>query len=598
MVSITLEEQTATHLQFRADIDHMAHSASNPQILRQFSSDLVKEAFRQRAIGSNSRFEELRRAFATKPTAPDATTTTQLGHLLVALTHQISLFDDTSVPLVKSILALNWLGRDVHFVQTYTRFLGALVSAHAEFSRLVVQMLIQHMNRLHRSVGQVPNHVEVGRDQIYARVHAALAYVLELVPFVRESIVAIVLGEFPHKSEDVTAQATYIENLLKMASYLPNTERAIVGIIIEKVIAIDVEIQVDLEDLDIDPDDVVDQGADTFEEAVELVEDESEASDDEVQPPDMSVQMINANIRKLDQMLAIVFDYFHRIFDDLPVDINQPGGTQRYTHAESVFAALLYALDNIILKTFQSKYTQFLLFWAAQKHKDFTDDFLGVIVDRALDHNRPATHRMIAASYIGSFTARAATLDRASVRMLTSQIMFWINGFLDGKEEVNQNNTRGAVQRFGVFYAMMQALFYVYCFRWRELQGLYDFDEDDDEANTMSWMPGLQRTIERAIYNRQLNPLKFCNANIVSQFAKVSHHLNFIFCGTIIESNKRSSQVGVGEIDSYFPFDPYGLSKTRHYIDAVYQTWRKIPGMQDDDDDDEDDDDDDEDMEE
>lgn len=554
--------------------DIMANVTTNPQILRQFSADLVQEAFRQRALGSNGRFEDLRRAFATKPTAPDATTTAQLGHLLVALTHQISALEQNSLPLVKSVLALNWLARDPAFVQLYTRFLGALVSAHAEYSRMVVQMLAQNMN-YNRSMTQIPGHIEVSREQIYARVHAALAHVLELVPFVRGSIVSIVLAEFPHKSEDMHAQATYIENLLKICQYIPQVEGALIGIIIEKVISIDVEIQIDIEDLEIDPDDVVDQGPDTFEEVI--VDEDMDDDYDEAEAPDMSVKHINNNIRKLDQMIALVFNHLDTIFTDLPYDAAIV--SDRYNHAESVFASLLFALDTTILNTYQSKYTQFLLFWAAQKHRDFTDDFLGVIVERALDHSRPSTHRQIAASYIGSFTARAATLNRTLIRILTSQLMFWINGFLDGKEETT--NSRDAVSRFGVFYAMIQALFYVFCFRWRELQGT------EEDESTEGWLPGLQRTLERAIYNRLLNPLKFCASNVVQQFARISHHLNFVFCGTIMEANKRSSQAGVGEVDSYFPFDPYALSLSKHYIDGVYQQWRAVPGLQDDSDDEE-----------
>lgn len=497
---------------------------------------------------------------------------------------------------------MNWLGRSIDFVQTYTRFLGSLVSAHAEYSTMVIQMLVQHMTLLHHSVGRIPNHADVSKDQIYARVHAAMSYVLELVPFAKESLVAVIVSEYPHKSEKGLAHTTYIENLLKLTSYVPSVEGVTLGVIIEKIIGIDVEIQVDLEDLESEDGDAITDGAEPHDE--NDAEDANDTSDlstyddddllEDIEAPNMTVQIINENIRKLDSVLTIVFEHLDRTFSNLPEFPDKYSSYSRYGLADITFEALLRALDNTILKTYQSRYTQFILFWAAQKHLNFTDKFLGVIVERALESSRPSTNRMIAASYIGSFTARAATLDRNMVRTLTDMMMSWLNRYLDGKEGT-QTGSRDAVKRFGIFYSMIQALFYVFCFRWRELSGTDD-DSDESASSAATWMPGLQRTFERAIYHRTLNPLKYCNSTIVGQFAKVSHHLDFVFCGTIIEANKRTSQNGVGEIDSYFPFDPYGLKRSLHFVQSVYQPWTPIPGMEGDSDDDQDESDSDSDM--
>lgn len=588
MVSAAVTQKPAdTYLVGQKDT---SMSTTNPQLLRQFAAEIVQEAFRQRAKGSSTRFEDLRRGFASKPTAPDATSSAQLQHLLVALTHQISLLDGHSISLVKTIISMNWLGRSMTFVQVYTRFLGGLVSSHAEYSTMVIQMLVQHMTLLHHSLGRIPNHVDVSRDEMYSRVHAALSYVLELVPFAKESLIAVVVAEFPHKSEKVLAQTVYIENLLKMTTYVPSIEGMTLGVIIEKIISIDVEIQVDLDDLEPEDGDAITDGAESVDgvdseddQAVELTYLNEDEVIEEFEAPNMTVQIINENIRKLDSVLAILFEHLERKFSNLPKYTEMPH--PRFALAEMTFESLLRALDNTILKTYQSRYTQFILFWSSQMHPDFTELFLGVILERALDSTRPSTHRMIAASYIGSFTARAATLDRITIRMLTGMISRWLNAFLDGKEG-ERTSSRDAVKRFGIFYAMIQALFYVFCFRWRELSGLTDAVPEEVASPGGTWMPGLQRTIERAIYHRALNPLKYCNSAIIEQFAKVSHHLDFVFCGTIIQANKRTSQNGVGEIDSYFPFDPYGLTRSRSFVDKVYQPWTPIPGMEEDDDDD------------
>lgn len=575
--------------------------SNEPARLREVACQIVQEAFRQRNEGHNTRFEDLRRAFASKPTAPDATSSSQLQYLLIALTQQISLLETHSISLVRTILSMNWLGRTAAFVNIYTRFLGSLVSSHAEYSTIVIQMLVQHMNLLNSSVGRLPNLEIVPRDEIYARVHAAMSWVLELVPFAKESLVAIVVSEFPHKSEKALAQTTYTENLLKLTTYVPEVEAGVLGIIIEKMLSIDVEIQVDLGDLEDaelemltnsmqDEDDAhsTSGDADTQEEDLtyfgdedKMFYEEEEEEEEEELTPNQALKVIGENIDKLDNVLTILFVHLKRSFAGLSVN-DQQISDQHFEAAAATFEALLTVLDTTILRTYQSKYTQFILFWAAQMHPTFTDHFLGVIVSRTLDDARPSTHRMIAASYIGSFTARAATLDRVAVRMLTSLLMDSMNNFLDQKEQ-HLSGTRDAVKRFGIFYAMIQALFYVFCFRWRELSGLTDVKKDEPTTPGSIWMPGLQRTFERAIYNQTLNPLRYCSSNIVSQFAKISHHLDFVFCGTIIEANKRSSQNDACEIDSYFPFDPYRLKKSKVYVDDVYQVWRPVPGLAEDD---------------
>lgn len=591
MVSVTISRQRG--IQEPRQKQPSTMFTNDPKRLRDVACQIVQEAFKQRNEGHNTRFEDLRRGFASKPSAPDATSSLQLQYLLVALTQQISLLDIQSISLVKTVLSMNWLGRSTTFVQIYTRFLGSLVSSHAEYSTIVIQMLVQHMTLLHPSVGRIPNLETVARDEIYARVHSAMAWVLELVPFAKESLLAVVVAEFPHKSEKTLAQTTYTENLLKLTTYVPEVEAGVIGVIIEKLISIDVEIQVDLSDLEVDDMEAITGGAASDEDEDSLSGSDSPGhtkeltyldEDDlieEPEVPNLTVQVINENIRKLDSVLSIFFAHLQRIFTNLSAyDEHRPH--PRFETAASTFEALLTALDNTILRTYQSRYTQFVLFWSAQMHRSFTDHFLGVIVSRTLDDSRPSTHRMIAASYIGSFTARAATLDRIAVRMLTSLMTESLNSFLDDKEHSLQG-TRDTVKRFGIFYATIQALFYVFCFRWRELQGLTDDEAEEPESPGAIWMPGLQRTFERAIYNRTLNPLKYCSPNIVLEFAKISHHLDFVFCGTIIEANKRTNQSGVGEIDSYFPFDPYQLQKSKVYVDEVYQHWRPIPGLAEDD---------------
>ena len=94
----------------------------------------------------------------------------------------------------------------------------------------------------------------------------------------------------------------------------------------------------------------------------------------------------------------------------------------------------------------------------------------------------------------------------------------------------------------------------------------------------------------------KLNPLKICAPPIVQQFARMSHHLRFMYVNSLIETNKRvrvARAVAVGSretalsmkrgdeghlLDAYFPFDPYHLPISKHWIAGDYVEWPGVPG--------------------
>ena len=84
------------------------------------------------------------------------------------------------------------------------------------------------------------------------------------------------------------------------------------------------------------------------------------------------------------------------------------------------------------------------------------------------------------------------------------------------------------------------------------------------------------------------------------QFARVAQATDFIYCYTIVESNKRSEYgsnhaegrvssnhrpsmhpVLLGnnidaELNTFFPFDPYKLPRSNAYIQGVYREWESV----------------------
>lgn len=93
------------------------------------------------------------------------------------------------------------------------------------------------------------------------------------------------------------------------------------------------------------------------------------------------------------------------------------------------------------------------------------------------------------------------------------------------------------------------------------------------------------------------------NGITVNQFARIAHHLRFLYVFPLMETNKRirlTRSLGSGYMDgvgaretaltlkkgeeSYlleanFPFDPYVLPRSKRWLESDYVTWKPVPGM-------------------
>jgi len=174
------------------------------------------------------------------------------------------------------------------------------------------------------------------------------------------------------------------------------------------------------------------------------------------------------------------------------------------------FHTLLAIFTRTILCTFKSRYTQFLLFWFASRDAAFADLFLGELVAHALlEPAEPEIARAAAASYVASFVSRAnfvgASEARGAVRVLCRFLEHDVEAYEAGDSDVAP---------LGVFYAVAQAVFLIFCFRWRDLveDGDAEGDEREQEQDTLAGPPKRMWMAELSIVQRvvacPLQPLK------------------------------------------------------------------------------------------
>ncbi|KAA8576483.1 hypothetical protein EYC84_006596 [Monilinia fructicola] len=552
----------------------------------------VKRAIEAHGKGDSEKYDSIKEVFAQNKgdDREDTIANDEVKTYLVALTSYASLLNKDCNGLVKAILKCEWMGRDEGFVKAYAQFLGNLVSAQGAYVGLVLGTLIDHFTGVRLSSGRLPGCPAVSRETLSSRIHFALKYLLRLIPSASATLSPILSAKFPFADETKRVHVTYINNLVRLLEYAPELNSDVFALITDRLVKIDVQMQVDLDDVD---DEVA--GAIVQALAMNPSEQEEEDDDDVDDSDDSDAESINSDdangeqakrakeiqgsVEKMDAILDRLFAIYDPYFTD----------------PNSVEAA------NI------SRHTQFLLFHFAQKSEHLIDQFAGTCVQLAFQPGRPAVLRQSSAAYLASFVARGAHVEPQVVRT----VFELIGSNLDHIRTENELTCRGPdLKKYGTFYAMTQALLYIFCFRWRDLIDSSEVFDDEDPAafigHDLVWTTGIKDTLSRAIYSK-LNPLKICSPPIVSEFAKIAHHLRFMYVYPLLETNKRirlsqfSSAVGNGalrdsgngasndswhQLDAYFPFDPYQLPVSKKWIEDDYVLWKGIPGLNQDEDDD------------
>ena len=368
-------------------------------------------------------------------------------------------------------------------------------------------------------------------------------------------------------------------------------------------------VQVDYEDLQADAREAVDQRIARI--PGNLIDSDEDSDDsDEDEDPSEDLQGVVApkakevleNADKVDTMLELLFKHYDQEF-------RSPSTTIRHGALDT----LLTQFMTIILPTQRSRHTQFLLFHFAQTAPEFIDTFVGTCVSTAFEKNQPALVRQAGAAYLSSFVARGMHVPSNIVR----DVFDYIGIELSRLRGLYEPNCQGPnLRRYASYYCLVQALLYIFCFRWRDLEYNSDEDSEDEDPPTPfegehQWRPGVKEILTLNIFSTKLNPLKVCQQDLVEQFAEIANRLGVIYVFGLIETNRRinfsqssgsttmsiyghpsrenalSARKDDGHhfLDGYFPFDPITLPKSKKWVEGDCREWTGLPAVNDDGDD-------------
>ena len=420
---------------------------------------------------------------------------------------------------------------------------------------------------------------------------------------------------YPSAADSRRRHVVYVRNILRVTQYAPELQSEILSLIASQLIKIDVQVQIDLFDLADDISDSLVRDIPRLGSLDDASDDDEAESDSDDEPDDdedvdhtaQRAKEITSNIEKLDVILDILFAFYTQLLE-------------RPETAVCVGDTLLSQFNALILPSYRSRHTQFLIFHFAQQSADGIDSFAGALTAVVFDASRPTLVRESAATYLASFVARGRHVPGGIVR----DVFAYLGAQLAHLRAAHGPTCRGPdPRRYHTFYALTQALLYIFCFRWRDLTVAAaaaaeptlspastqtddeDLDEDPDAAPV--FLRSTRAALRDNIY-APLNPLRVCAPAIVAEFARVARRLRFMYVYPLLEANRRvrlaagvlPSAGGGGtmdgpalgaaarketdpqQLDAYFPFDPYRLPRSKRWVADDYREWVGVPGASDD----------------
>ena len=407
---------------------------------------------------------------------------------------------------------------DRGFLKVYLEFLENLVSAHAFYTTHALRKLVDQL--------LIP--VSPSSD-FHPRIHMTIRNILALVPSASTSLIPLLSENFPHKRESVALHERYVHHLVQIIQYAPLTREPIIEIMMDRALQIDVEITVDMDDLDDEDEDILAAlkaeqeeqeqqeqeereefaGSNAFDEHADGDDDEDRAAeeimdeDDELAPMEedrrQALVRMKEMMAKLDTVLTTTFR-FCQSMAKLESSSGSRGSwsqqQQQYAASaaaspalHSLFMTMLSVFDRSILRTHKAKYTQTLLFYLGSLHESFPDTLLGLLLTRTFDTSLATYLRCTSSAYLASYLARAKYLPPTTLAHCLKLCTQWAHRHLDRTER--KANTKATTtttgtgpnpRKYPVFYSVVQTILYVFCFRWRELVGLEEVFEKEEES--------------------------------------------------------------------------------------------------------------------
>lgn len=594
-------------VKFDADVD-IVSADDEDELDPLVVNEQVRRAIERHLAYDHESYERIRSLFTIEPDKERAPTSKALRYHLRALEANVSKLRKDCGSLVQAVINSEWVGRGDDYVAAFVRFLGSIAISQGGFLNSIISMLIDLLGP--QKTRRLPDCKTVRQPKIHRRGLETIRYLTQLIPRASAVLSQRISAKLDFEFKKAEDRMTYVENFMQLMHFTPEITSEITTTILRQLIKLDASIQADLDDQDEDMEDDlmqhmtksqtllysqrrrVSQTSSDNASNVSSSEDSESEDEEDLDPVAARKKQIREDVRQVDMMMDILFEYYAELTS-----------TNNLEARDRAVEQLIAQFNSLILPTYRSRHPQFLIFHFAQGDPARVDRFVTNCISILLDQKHPPMIRHAAAAYFSGFVGRGKNVSPALVHDCLDLLCDQLN---EQRLKHEANCFAPDLKKYGDFYAMFQAVMYIFCFRWRDLStSAIDAEDDDysdaeDDQQPYSLPQKMQDAIHSAIYSR-LNPLRICNTAIVEQFAKLTHALQVFYVYPKLEENKRvriaaswrsvadinlnsetdSDRAWVGEngmLEGYFPYDPYHLPISKHWIEGDYVEWQGIPG--------------------
>lgn len=439
-------------------------------------------------------------------------------------------------PLVGCLLALDLSSFDEADMAEYLSLVMNLVSAHTFYLGACVKMIVDNFRPKKHMIGSaVSNEVRQQNQLLFSKLHSLLRGIVKLVPMTSVVLLPLLANMFPFYMSDVYVLQCYVDNLLQLTTYLPKSRGPILRIIFVELTKIDVHIP-----------------------AVTVKTDPVEMAVDEAAVANDDVSVIS---NKLDVLMTLMFEHVNRacqLRDDRTCDD---------IASQKCLSDLLQVFDEVLLPTHASRYVQFIVFYVASLSQKLSMQFLEFLWKKFEDPNVQGVFRQTAVLYIAGYLVHAKHVSIDTVKLYIDTTVAWIRRYI----KHSPHSSRPDVKRHLPFYSACQAIFYIFVHRHEDILHTYGIKY-------------CESLYLGSIVTSWLNPLRVCLPHIVTKFASVVRNNRIAFCDTVLDRNRRcrlpetnnsidhdAAETHSSLLDAFFPFEPYNLTESAHFVDVRYR---------------------------
>ncbi|KAK3930013.1 RNA polymerase I-specific transcription initiation factor RRN3 [Frankliniella fusca] len=458
----------------------------------------------------------------------------------------VSLLDQNLGLFIQVLLIVKWAHRGPEAVAAFQSFLLDLCSAHSYHTKAVLDHLIVNFKGGSDDVTEWTSGMPtLEEERIFQNIHHVLKKLLRVIPMAGDILMSSIISAFPYLKRSTREHQAFVHNMLEILKYQPKFRKEFLHLITKKLVDLDTHAP--------------------RSEIEEAENDDAMDVDEDIFSLEQEQGMKHPIANTLDHLMMRLFTFIKNEC----VDPNT--GEITLERSYSVYKDFQEVFERVILLTHNTHHVQFLMWYLCSLRPKLAEVYVKYLWRLVLSiHVAPVT-RQSAAAYVSSFLARANFVKLDFLKSTLQEMSDWIHSYinnLDGQKTVE-------MRLHVLFYSVCQALFYLLCFRHKDLFRT---------KQNMVFLRGLNLT---KMVTCTLNPLRVCLPELVKKFAAITRAYQLVYCNSVIERNARNSVPIVHDrnhvmhadqpsslLETFFPFDPYKLKRSLSLIEPTYYVYQ------------------------